>query len=63
MKGDNSPPAEQAALAVLETLAHAGKHADSVYEAVQVGYLTIYDWCDVLNEYRERYRVGQKPRD
>ena len=56
-----SPHAAAAARAVLDTLAQAGKHAISVHEAVQLGYLSIYDWCDVLDQYRERYGVG-KPR-
>ena len=58
-----SPHAAAAAKSVLDTLAQAGKHAISVHEAVQLGYLSIYDWCDVLDQYRERYGVGRPRAD
>ena len=61
MKGDNSSHPQAAADAVLATLARAGKHAGSVHEAVQLGYLTILDWCDVLEQYRDLHKVGRNP--
>ena len=58
-----SPHAAAAARAVLDTLAQAGKHVASPHEAVQLGYLSIYDWCEVLDQYRERYGVGKPKAD
>ena len=58
MKGDNSAHPQAAADAVLAKLAREGKHAKSVHEAVQLGYLTLLDWCDALEEHRELHRVG-----
>ena len=58
-----SSHAAAAARAVLDTLAQTGKHVASPHEAVQLGYLSIYDWCDVLDRYRERYSVGRPKAD
>ena len=55
-----SPHSAQAARAVLETLAQSGKHASSVHEAVQLGYLTMLDWCDVLDTYRVLAGLGKR---
>lgn len=54
-----SPHAAAAVRHILAGLAARGIKVKTVDEAIQQGHLTDLEWCDVLDDFRERYGRGR----